>query len=195
MLWETERFLSDKSCEIWAQFSGLPLTVYFYEATRLLGGCFLSCKMGIKLVQPKPCFEKQSSLNKNISILLFFFFKALLLSGVCNLVSGNENTNAGSRLTVGTHACFRRVPLTTPAGRPGLGPHRTQGAEQYPFRGPPHNEGLTLSPHHPCPPHQMGCLKPSPAHSTPLLKSCGVFLQPGAEKVPPQGLDLLSELV
>lgn len=72
MLWETERSLSDKSSEIWAQFSGLPLTVFFYEATRRLGGCFLSCKMGIKPVQPKPCFEKQSSLNKNISILFFF---------------------------------------------------------------------------------------------------------------------------
>ena len=86
-------------------------------------------------------------------------------------------------------------PLPTPVGGPGVGPRRTRGAEQQvPLLRAPHNEGLTLPPL-PCPPHQMGYLKPSPAHFTPLLKSCGVFLQPGAEKVLPQGLDLLSALV
>lgn len=74
-------------------------------------------------------------------------------------------------------------PLTAPAGGPGVGSRRTRGAEhQVPLpRASPHNEGLTLPPA-PCPPCQMGCLKASPAHFTPLLKSWGVFLQPGQRR-------------
>lgn len=106
------------------------------------------------------------------------------------MVSGNENTNAGSRLTVGTHACFRRVTPDHPCRQAWARPHRTRGAEQHPLLRAPNNEGADPLPH-PLAQHQMGCLKPSPAHHTPTQK---LWCFPAAwdrEGVPPQGLDLL----
>lgn len=34
------------------------LNILFYEAIKPLEGCLLTCKMGIRLVLPKLCFEK-----------------------------------------------------------------------------------------------------------------------------------------
>lgn len=63
------------------------------------------------------------------------------------MVSGNENTNAGSRLTVGTHACFRRVTPDHSCGQAWARPPQDSGCRTVPLpRAPQQRRADPLPP-------------------------------------------------